>query len=140
MSMFSYYLNYKIKKKMGSLSLIFILGCLHQISFAQTPPNTSASPYATEIPQPDGSTIKILGKGNQQISYSETTDGFTILKNKSGIYEYAVKGRGGRLCPGGTKAKNLSERSQEEQKYLAGLPKNLRYSGRYLKKLEKKRE
>ena len=51
-------------------------------------PGSSTSPYAIMITQPDSSTIQVLGKGSRQFPYVETIDGYTLLKNDKGIYEY----------------------------------------------------
>ena len=52
------------------------------------------SPYSIEIIQPDNTKISIVGKGNMVNSWTETLDGFSIIKNKDGIYEYAQENNG----------------------------------------------
>ena len=52
------------------------------------------SPYSIEIIQPDNTKISIVGKGNMMNSWTETLDGFSIIKNKDGIYEYAQENNG----------------------------------------------
>ncbi len=64
------------------------------------------SPYPSEITQPDGSTLTVILRGSEMLHYKETTEGYTILKNASGIYEYAVIDNRGFLTLSGIKAVN----------------------------------
>src|SRR5688572_25422785 len=65
-----------------------------------------ASGDAVALMQVDGSIINIVGVGTIAESYTETTDGYTIVLNKAGIYEYAKLTKSGDLVPGGVKANN----------------------------------
>ena len=49
-----------------------------------------AIPDPIEFIQPDNSRITILLKGDEKVRWAETQDGYSILFNKSGTYEYAV--------------------------------------------------
>lgn len=90
----------------------------------QAPSNCPASPYATDIVQPDGTTITIYGKGNMLNSWTETTDGYTIIP-VNGIYQYAQK-INGNLSPTGVKANNPGQRPIAEINYLAGISKSIK--------------
>ncbi len=92
-----------------------------------TPPAVNVSPYVIAIQQPDGTKIRIIGKVDNKISYTETEDGYTLLKNKKNIYEYAKSGSGGRLKLSGLKAKDPEKRSEKEKECIACIPKHLRY-------------
>jgi len=46
-------------------------------------------PDPVTILQPDGSELTIVGHGNIDENYTETIDGYTVVKNNKGIYEYA---------------------------------------------------
>jgi hypothetical protein len=87
---------------------------------------TSTSPYSISIAQPDGTSLLIIGKGDMNEPYTETIDGYTILRNEDLVYEYAIIGKDGRLKPGGIKAKNEENRSKKEKRYLLSLEKHLR--------------
>lgn len=65
------------------------------------------------IIQPDGSKITILLKGDEHFSFTQTTDGFVILTNAKGIYEYADLDNENKLIPSGMKANNVSERDEK---------------------------
>lgn len=84
-----------------------------------------ASPEVITITQSDGTVLSIIGKGNLNNSWAETTDGYTIIKNTAGIYEYATK-INGELSPGGLKASNPIGRSAAEQNYLSSVPASLK--------------
>lgn len=88
------------------------------------PSNCKASPYVTDIIQADGSTISIIGKGNMNNSWTETSDGYTILE-VNGIYEYAQKVNGN-LQATGVKANNLNQRSSSELNFVSTLQKSLK--------------
>ncbi len=88
----------------------------------------SPSPYPLKVTQPDGSTITVLGKGNKQLSYTETVDGFTITKNQQGIYEYADQAADGSLKVSGVKAKDIQNRTIAEAQFLGSRSKHVRLS------------
>ena len=87
---------------------------------------TSVSPYSLIIEQTDGTQLEVMGKGNMNDPYTETLDGYTVLRNNEGIYEYAVAGSKNRLEPGGIKANNAESRTRRERKYLKTIDKHLR--------------
>ena len=86
------------------------------------------SPYPVKVIQEDGSAISILGKGNMMLSYTETEDGFTVVKNQNGIYEYAVQEADGSLSSSGIKAQDEQYRNSTEVQFLTGQPKHVRLS------------
>lgn len=49
-----------------------------------------AHPSPATITQPDGSTVDIKLHGDEYLSFSTTTDGFTIVKDNDGFMKYAV--------------------------------------------------
>lgn len=61
------------------------------------------APKPILITQPDGTLIKIIAKGNPFLHWQETTDGYTVVKNSNGVYEYAIKEHG-KLKPAGIQA------------------------------------
>ena len=51
-----------------------------------------ASPFPSEVIQPDGTKIRVVQKGDDSIHWSETPRGYTVVKNpESGYWEYALK-------------------------------------------------
>jgi M6 family metalloprotease-like protein len=48
-----------------------------------------AYPYPIKVKQPDGNEITILLKGDEFFNYTTTEDGYVILEDKNGFYNYA---------------------------------------------------
>ncbi len=88
------------------------------------------------IKQFDGTTLHIVCDGNTYESYCETTDGYTVVLDKIGMYEYARTARGGDLVPNGSPAKDEDQRTAKEKRALQGTKKHLRYSGKKLEKIK----
>ena len=79
--------------------------------------NCPASPYPVEVMQPDGSKLMVVGKGNRAFHYATTIDGYTIVKNEQGIYEYADAS--------GRKALNPGYRSNAEVDFLHSIDRGI---------------
>lgn len=99
----------------------FIL--IYQSSWA-----VKAYPYPVEITQPDGSKITIIQKGDERVKWAQTVDGYSIMRNHKGVYEYAIIDSKNDMIPSGIKAKNASERDSNENQLLSKIGKGLRYS------------
>ena len=108
--------------------LVFFLFYTCGIQEVSEPGNggSSVSPYSLLVEQADGSQLTVLGKGSRNNPYTETLDGYTVLRNKEGIYEYATVGDKKRLEPGGLKANDAEIRTRKERKYLKTVDKHLR--------------
>ncbi|MFN4083481.1 MAG: M6 family metalloprotease domain-containing protein [Bacteroidia bacterium] len=87
--------------------------------------NCASSPYPVTITQTDGSSITYKIIGNEAVHYFETEDGYTILPNKSGIFEYAILNSSGNLVCSGIKATNSIKIVLQKN---ATIKKHLRYS------------
>ena len=99
--------------------------------------NVNVSPNAIEIKQDDGTTLHVIGQGNMVVSYTETTDGYTLVRNKDNVYEYAELNSRGDLVPSGTKATDPGTRDEREKKYLSKIDKHLKYKSPKLDELLK---
>ena len=102
------------------LSFVFISEIKAQIPVSDCP----ASPYAIDITQPDGTKISIIGKGSMKNSWTETLDGYSIVKNKDGVYEYAQKDNN-RLIPSGFLVQE-DKNNVDKQNFLDKQTKHLR--------------
>jgi M6 family metalloprotease-like protein len=85
----------------------------------------SAAPYSIDVPQADGTSVKIRGYGDEYSHLSVSEDGYTILRNKKGYYEYASKNKLGVLSPSGVRVKNIETRTRSEKKFLTKTTKYL---------------
>jgi hypothetical protein len=92
----------------------------------------------TVIKQFDGSKLHIVCNNNMYINYCETSDGYTIVLDGIGMYEYAKKGRKGDMVPNGSPAKDEDQRNDKEKRALRGVKKHLRYTGETLELLQEK--
>src|SRR5680860_637254 len=86
----------------------------------------SAAPYSVEVTQPDGSKLKVLGMGDELNHFSVTEDGFTVLKNQKGFFEFARLNETGKLVPSGIRAKSNDSRTDAENQFLNSIPKYLK--------------
>jgi immune inhibitor A len=87
-----------------------------------------ASKKPIEYKQPDGTTLTLLLKGDEKLHWAETSDGYTLLANKKGGYEYAKLDKNKNLIASGKLAHNADKRSKKEICYLKKTPKGLQFS------------
>lgn len=123
--------GYIFQSRIARLCLLILIP--FQVAAAQQrPADVSVSPYLITITKPDGSPLRIIGKTKNNIAYTETEDGYTLLKNEQNFYEDAKKARGGNLKLSGLKALNATERTKKDKKKLWGILKHLRYKSPFL--------
>ncbi|MDR0762957.1 MAG: M6 family metalloprotease domain-containing protein, partial [Bacteroidales bacterium] len=75
-------------------------------------------PTPIEVKQPDGTTITVILKGDERIKWAETIDGYSLLKNGDGVFEYAIQNEKGDMIASGIKATNGAKASPTQQKHL----------------------
>ncbi|MGQ1891014.1 M6 family metalloprotease domain-containing protein [Thermophagus sp. OGC60D27] len=100
--------------------------------------SVGAFPYAQKITQPDGSTITIRIRGDEWFNWVTTVDGYRILKNRAGIFEYATQLKSGIITGSGITASDPEHRTVSEKQYLSTLSKNIGISQK--KMLEKRQK
>jgi len=88
----------------------------------------SAYPGLIEFVQPDGSIVNIYLKGDEQLKWAQTEDGYTLLYNRAGYLEYAVLDSKSDLVPSGVIAKNISQRDNLSASLLSNTSKELFFS------------
>ena len=84
-----------------------------------------ADPTPVKVTQPDGSTITVRLHGDEFFHLTQTTDGYTLVKDASGYYTYARQDNGGRLVSSGIIAHDANRRTGSELAALAGIPRGL---------------
>ncbi|MEI6767254.1 MAG: hypothetical protein WCM76_16610 [Bacteroidota bacterium] len=88
-----------------------------------------ASDKPIEYKQPDGTVTTILLKGDENIHWAETSDGYTLLSNAvTKGWEYGKKDCKGNLILSGKIAHNPDARKKMELKFLKKIGKGLKYS------------
>lgn len=112
-----------MKRTINILILFFILITINQTAIA-----VSAYPYLVEITQPDGSKITIILKGDEHVKWAQTTDGYSIMRNSSGFFEYAILDSKSDMIPSGIRAADQSKRNNSDIQFLSKIKKGLTYS------------
>ncbi len=92
-----------------------------------------ASPKQITYKQPDGSLINITLKGDAAIHWAISDDGYTLLSNPNGFYEYAKLDENENMISTGIKASNTVNRKSNETAILQSIPKGINYSEKQIK-------
>lgn len=87
-----------------------------------------AYPYPVKVNQPNGTSITVIMRGDEQMKWAQTLDGYTILYNGKGIFEYAKLNESGDITPSGITVSDISARQNTEKEFLAKTSKGLLYS------------
>lgn len=89
---------------------------------------TTAFPEQVEFTQPNGEKVFLFMKGDEFIKYASTLDGYTLLYDSEGFFNYAIINSDGNLVPSIFHAKELSKRTTEEIVFLQSISTNLYFS------------
>lgn len=101
--------------------------------------NVQASNKPIEYKQPDGTTTTILLKGDENMHWAVTTDGYTLLSNViTKGWEYGKKDCNENLILSGKIAHNPDIRKKKEIKFLKKIDKGLKFSDAQIKDRKKK--
>jgi len=107
----------------------------------QTKTNASpAFPKPITFTQPDGQSITIQLKGDEHSKWASTTDGYSLIFNGKGYYEYATLDSRGYMVPSGVIAKNIQLRTSSDINFLENIPKDVRYAKEQLQMLRNVRQ
>jgi M6 family metalloprotease-like protein len=90
--------------------------------------SVSAYPYPVDVKQSDGSIIKIILQGDEKVKWGQTMDGYTIVYNKNGDFEYGMLDSKGDLVPSGYLVTEETNKNLETKNFLSKTPKGLTYS------------
>ncbi len=107
-------------KKIISL-LLFLIVSLN--IFAST-----AFPEKVEFIQPNGEKLSIFMKGDEFVKYAMTVDGFTLLYDSEGYFNYAYVNEDGNLVPSAFHAQDITKRTFNETNFLQSISTGLYYS------------
>lgn len=104
-------------------NLLFLLLLVIGINLVAIP----AAPYLIQFDQEDGTSIDIYGRGDEQLHWWETTDGYSLL-SKNNTKVYAIYDEDGDLIPSNVVAHNLEMRDNNEIAFTNSIRKGLTYS------------
>lgn len=82
-------------------------------------------PDPVTVTQPDGTTLTLVGHGDEYYHFVTTTDGYTVVQNSDGYYVYARCQEAGRLVPGTMVARDVAQRSGADRQFLSAVSKYL---------------
>ena len=119
-----------IKSNIVKIGKLFLLLFIFNILIADNHSafGVSAYPFPVEIVQSDGTKVTIINKGDERLKWAQTVDGYSIVRNSKGIYEYAMLSTTMDMIPSGVQAKNIPERSNSDIQFLNNTKKGLTYS------------
>ncbi|OFX89908.1 MAG: hypothetical protein A2W99_08935 [Bacteroidetes bacterium GWF2_33_16] len=112
-----------MKKTTLLFFLIVAMSLFSNYLFAVT-----AYPEEIKFKQPDGKSLTIQLMGDEFIHWAKTSDGYTIMFNKDGFYEYAILDQKGDMIPSGIIATDPQDRKSNDQQFVSQLNKELFFS------------
>jgi M6 family metalloprotease-like protein len=80
----------------------------------------------TVVTQPDGSTITVIGFGDERYNFAETPDGYVVIQGADHFWYYATLGQDGRFTPSAHKVQGAGKGTQNQT--LGSIPLHLRES------------
>lgn len=79
-----------------------------------------------KITQPDGSVITLVLHGDEHHSWTTTLDGYSVMKNAKGFFEYVGAIEDGKAVLSGVRASDPEERQNKEKRFLKKISTNLK--------------
>lgn len=105
-----------------SLCLLFAGSMFNQTSAVP------AYPKPIKFTQADGTTVTLIMRGDEHSKWAQTTDGYTLLYNAKGEFEYAVVDNKGDAVPSGVRASDVARRKSNETALLQNTRKGITFS------------
>ena len=127
---------FKQGKYMRKIVLILIFTLFAFESLVAVP----AKQTPITITQPDGRVLTYILKGDEVVSWCESSDGYTLLANSEGVLCYAMLDKDKNLVSSGVVACNREERNVQDLLFLKSSDKKLFYSDKQMEKFAKIRQ
>lgn len=127
---------FKQGKYMQKIVLILIFTLFAFESLVAVP----AKQTPITITQPDGRVLTYVLRGDEVVSWCESSDGYTLLANSEGVLCYAMLDKDKNLVPSGVVACNREERNVKDLLFLKSIDKKLFYSDKQMEKFAKIRQ
>ena len=87
-----------------------------------------AVPYPVTMKQPDGTEITVKLKGDENVNWMESMDGYSLMYGKDKSIVYAIQNEKGDMVPSDVVFQEATLKSTELSAFLGGVKKGLRYS------------
>lgn len=84
---------YTLKFKLAFIAMLQLALIFSRNVNAQKTSNCIASPFAVTINN-GGQKLDIIAKGNRSLHWTETVDGYALMKNEKGVFEYVFNEEG----------------------------------------------
>lgn len=97
-----------------------------------------ANPKPFMFTQSNGNQLVITMQGDEYVNWAVTEDGYTLLKNGKGGFEYATMSYNGELYPSGIIANTPTKRNAQEINFLKNTSKGLKFPKSQIDDLRKK--
>lgn len=127
---------FKQGKYMRKIVLILIFTLFAFESLVAVP----AKQTPITITQPDGRVLTYILKGDEVVSWCESSDGYTLFANGEGVLCYAMLDKDKNLVSSGVVACNREERNVQDLLFLKSIDKKLFYSDKQMEKFAKIRQ
>ena len=127
---------FKQGKYMRKIVLILIFTLFAFESLVAVP----AKQTPITITQSDGRVLTYILKGDEVVSWCESSDGYTLLANGEGVLCYAMLDKDKNLVSSGVVACNREERNVKDLLFLKSIDKKLFYSDKQMEKFAKIRQ
>jgi M6 family metalloprotease-like protein len=114
---------FDMKRSKAFAALLYFL--LLFTGYVQAAP---AFPCPIDFRQSDGTSVKIVLKGDEFLNWKVSSDGYTLLQNDVGDLEYAILNESANLVPSGKIARNVEQRDYKQKRLLKNIPKGLFFS------------
>jgi M6 family metalloprotease-like protein len=99
-----------------------------------------AYPGLIHFTQPNGEMLSIYLQGDEVVSWAKTLDGYSLMHNKAGYFEYATRNNDGNMIPSGIVASEIDKRTALETEFLSSVNKGLFYSDEQMNSLSQIRD
>ena len=118
---------------------VFIVFCFICLLF----PNVNifavtANPDFVLFTQPDGSILTIGMKGDEFVHWAVSIDGYTLLPNDFGTYEYAILSNDDKMILSGIQANDPQNRSFKEINFLNSITPGIFYTAAQVAEIKEK--
>jgi M6 family metalloprotease-like protein len=108
-------------KSVSRIALRYLLFVLSYFAIVAEISAVGAYPFPQTITQPDGTVLTVRLHGDEWFNWISTIDGYRIIKNADGVYEYVSLLKSGEVSPEGIKASDPENRSNAERAFLTSI-------------------
>lgn len=87
-----------------------------------------AFPEKVNFTQPNGEQVTVIMQGDEFVKFARSVDDYTLLYDQDGFLNYAMLNQDGDLIPSPFHARDMAERTRQENEFLQTISPNLFFS------------